>query len=439
MEMSQQRMLRLIELSFEPIFVWQTDHGILEWNRGAEILYGYSRDEALGKHPGDLLQTHYPLPFGQLVTQLQNAMHWSGEVENIDKHGNVIAVETRYQIIRYDNETVVLETNRDLRERKRADTHGARLAAVAAASHDALYGATLAGIIEAWNPGAVALMGYTEDEAIGQNISMLAFPEQHEEQLGFLRKVSMGESVPPFDTVRRAKDGRTLQVSMAMSPVKAANGTVVGISVALHDIGERKEWDRQQRLMNKELAHRVKNSFAVLQAILHSTSPEPQKFTSAFSSRLHSMAAAHDVLTANDWRGAELRALLLQLLLHQVNSHRVRLTGPSVHLPLEYTAPLSLIFNELLTNAMKYGALSSSEGTIDISWTVQTSDDGVHFVALQWQEGGGPRISAMSTPGFGTTLIKRSLADANVTLEFKEEGLVCKMTWPMLSPRQPPV
>jgi two-component sensor histidine kinase len=58
---------------------------------------------------------------------------------------------------------------------------------------------------------------------------------------------------------------------------------------------------------------------------------------------------------------------------------------------------------------------------------------------LQWQEGGGPRISAMSTPGFGTTLIKRSLADANVTLEFKEEGLVCKMTWPMLSPRQPPV
>jgi two-component sensor histidine kinase len=245
--------------------------------------------------------------------------------------------------------------------------------------------------------------------------------------------------VPPFDTVRRAKDGRTLQVSMAMSPVKAANGTVVGISVALHDIGERKEWDRQQRLMNKELAHRVKNSFAVLQAILHSTlrtSPEPQKFTSAFSSRLHSMAAAHDVLTANDWRGAELRALLQQLLLHQVNSHRVRLTGPSVHLPLEYTAPLSLIFNELLTNALKYGALSSSEGTIGISWTVQTSDDGAPLVALQWQEGGGPRISAMGTPGFGTTLIKRSLADANVTLEFKQEGLVCQMTWPILPPRQ---
>jgi PAS domain S-box-containing protein len=438
LEMSQQRMLRLIELSFEPIFVWQPERGIVEWNRGAEMLYGFGRVEAVGKHPRELLNTRYPVSYDQLMNRLEDTLDWTGEVENLDRNGNVIIVETRYQMIRFEDEFMVLETNRDIRERKRADTQMARLAAVAAASHDALYGATLDGIIEAWNPGAVTLLGYTENEALGQYISMLAFAEQHAEQQEFLSKVSAGEIITSFDTVRKAKDGRTVQVSMAMSPVKAPDGSVVGVSVALHDIGERKAWDERQRLMNRELAHRVKNSFAILQAILRSTlksSPDPQQFAASFSGRLHSMAAAHDVLTANDWRGAELGALLRHQLAHYVDGQRIRLSGGIINLVAEYAAPLTLIFNELATNALKYGALSVQDGCIDIGWDVVTSESGVPCIALSWKEAGGPVINAVGPRGFGSTLIEKSLADATVTLDFRPEGFVCQLIWPVSLPR----
>ena len=440
LEMSQQRMLKLIDLSFEPIFVWQAERGILEWNRGAELLYGYSRDEAIGKQPMNFLKTRYPVASEELLNDPQDTRDWSGEIENFDRHGNMIVVESRRQIIKFDDEAMVLETNRDIRERKRADTQVARMAAVAAASHDALYGTNLQGMIEAWNPGAVKLFGYEEAEAVGQHVSLLVFPEQHAEQLDFLLRVGAGETIKPFDTLRKTKDDSIVNVSMAISPVTATNGTVVGISVAIHDIGERKEWEKLQRFMNRELAHRVKNSFAILQAILRSTlksSPDPEKFAAAFSGRLHSMAAAHDVLTANDWRGAELGTLLRHQLSYFVNGQRIHLTGGILNITAEYAAPLSLIFNELATNALKYGALSADNGRIDVGWEISCNPGDVPSIVLTWTETGGPKIDAVGARSFGTTLIEKSFAEATVNLDLQPDGLICKITWPVSPIRRP--
>jgi PAS domain S-box-containing protein len=434
MEMAHQRMASLIELSFEPIFVWQPESGILEWNRGAELLYGISQKEALGKKPHTLLRTRYPLPFDQFMAHLLSARNWSGEIENFDLDGQSIMVESRYQVIRFDSDIVILETNRDIRERKRAETHVARMAAIAEASHDALYGANLNGIIEAWNPGAFKLLGYEAEEALGQHISMLAAPAQHAEQLQFLKVVADGKTVKPFDTVRKAKDGRLIDVSIAMSPVRSADGTVVATSVALHDISERKEWDRHQRLMNRELAHRVKNSFAILQAILRSTlrtSSDPERFAEAFSGRLHSMAKAHDILTESNWRGAELGALVRHQLSQYVTGQRIHFTGGLINLAAEHAAPLSLIFNELATNALKHGALSVATGRIDIAWEITKSAGSDAIITISWTETGGLKIAKVGARSFGITLIERSLAESTVTLDFKPEGLVCKISWPV--------
>ncbi len=433
-ERAQQRMASLIELSFEPILVWHTDLGILEWNRGAEILYGFSREQALGHQPQLLLKTQYPPGIADIMEKLRISSSWTGEIENVAKNGNQVVVESRYQLIDLDGETVVLETNRDIRERKRADANLARMAAVAAASHDALYGASLNGIIEAWNPGAEHLLGFTEAEALGQHVSLLTDPSHHDEQLRFLERVSTGETIRPFDTIRKTKDGRLIDVSMAMSPVFTPDGKVTAASVALHDIGERKEWDKRQRLMNRELAHRVKNSFAILQAIMRSTlktSPDPQQFATAFSGRLHSMAAAHDVLTANDWRGAELGALLRHQLSHYVTGQRIHLTGGIVNLAAEHAAPLSLIFNELATNAVKYGALSIPQGRIDIGWQVKPNGPRGGIIEMSWVESGGPVILATGKRGFGSTLIERSFAGADVHMRFPPEGMTCSLSWPI--------
>lgn len=433
-ERAQQRMAGLIELSFEPIFVWHADHGILNWNQGAEFLYGFSRQEALGKKPRELLKTRFPRGMSDIMEQLRVSPSWTGEIQNSAKDGKPVEVESRYQLINLDGETVVLETNRDVRESKRADANMARMAAVAAASHDALYGSSLDGIIEAWNPGAEQLFGYSQAEALGKHISMLADPKHQEEQRGFLRRVVAGETIKPFDTVRKTKDGRLIDVSKAMSPVLAPDGSVMAVSVALHDISERKEWDKRQRLMNRELAHRVKNSFAILQAIMRSTlktSPDPQQFAAAFSGRLHSMAAAHDVLTANDWRGAELGALLRHQLSHYLTGQRIHLTGGVVNLAAEHAAPLSLIFNELATNAVKYGALSTPQGRIDIGWQFKPAGEQGGVIQLDWVESGGPVITSTDTRGFGSTLIERSFAGADVHMSFPPEGLICSLSWPV--------
>jgi two-component system CheB/CheR fusion protein len=252
----------------------------------------------------------------------------------------------------------------------------------------------------------------------------------HQEQRDYLARARAGEAVEPYNARRLRKDGSFVDVSVALGSVRAPNGAVIAISVAMHDISERKEWEARQRFMTRELAHRVKNSFAILQAILRSTlktSPNPQEFAAKFSGRLHSLAAAQDILTANDWRGAELGALARHLLSPYIVNEDARLSisGPEINLPAEYAAPFGLIFNELATNALKHGALSVRNGKIDLNWRVESSADAGSKLILTWRERGGPRITSFGPRGFGSTLIERSLADAKVERLFDEEGFSC--------------
>lgn len=421
----------LVELSFEPIFVWHPVRGIVEWNRGAENLYGYARDEAIGRDPQKLLGSRHPLSAAELIERLVAETTWTGEVENITKDGRPIIVESRYQLIRSNGEYLILETDRDTSERRRAEEQNARIAAVAASSHEALFGTTLEGCIEAWNPGAERLFGYEAHEVMGKHIEMLAPPEYRREQAENLQRVRSGETVGPFNTRRQRNDGTQIDVSVAFAPVVSPDGEVQAISIAMHDITERKEWEQRQLLMSRELAHRVKNSFAILQAILRSTlreSPDPEEFATAFSGRLHSLAAAQDVITDSNWRGAEFGALVNHVLAPyiSVESHRIRSNGPRIDLAPEHAAPFGLILNELATNAMKYGALSNKQGWIELEWRQELKPDG-RFLQFVWREKGGPAVKAERRKGFGSRLIEKSLADARVEIEHPAEGLICRI------------
>ena len=426
---SLSRQTNLIEMSFEPIFVWHPEKGIVDWNRGAEQLYGFTREEALGQDSHKLLRTVHPIEPPDLMQLLNTVRSWTGEVQHLTKDGRQVFVESRHQAIETDGEILILETNHDITERKRAEAETARMAAVAAASHDALFGATLEGYIEAWNPAAERLFGYTAAEAIGQHIRILAAPDDHHEQRTYLARASAGETIPPYYARRLRKDGSFVEVSVALGPVKAPNGSVIAISVAMHDISDRKEWEARQRLMTRELAHRVKNSFAILQAILRSTlktSPNPEDFAAKFSGRLHSLAAAQDILTANDWKGAELGALARHLLLlYVVEGERLAISGPEVNLPAEYAVPFGLIFNELATNALKYGALSTPTGKIELSWRIENNAKGGSILSVTWRERGGPKITSLETRGFGSALIEKSLAGAKVERLFDADGFIC--------------
>ncbi len=136
----------------------------------------------------------------------------------------------------------VVGTVQDITERKRTETDTVHLAALVESSEDAIIGKTLEGIITSWNRGAVALYGHTEAEAVGQSCLRLLIPaERQDEALYVLRKLARGERVPPFETVRLRKGNLPIHISLSMSPIINADGTVVAISSISRDITERKQ------------------------------------------------------------------------------------------------------------------------------------------------------------------------------------------------------
>jgi two-component system, chemotaxis family, CheB/CheR fusion protein len=111
---------RLIELSFEPIMVWDRQSGIVEWNQGCEQLYGYSRSESLGRTSHELLQTRFLQPFAEIEHAIEQHGTWSGELRHLTRAGLEIIVESRWQLTHIGERQFVLETNRDVTERKAA-------------------------------------------------------------------------------------------------------------------------------------------------------------------------------------------------------------------------------------------------------------------------------------------------------------------------------
>ena len=131
----------LIDLSYEPIFTWHFDNGIMEWNKGCEQLYGYDRAEAIGKDSHDLLKTEYPSsPTNEYPDALQQTGQWSGVLKHFARDGREVWVESRQQVIESDGKHLVLETNRDITDRLRGEESRLRLAAIVASSNDAIIG-----------------------------------------------------------------------------------------------------------------------------------------------------------------------------------------------------------------------------------------------------------------------------------------------------------
>ena len=235
----------LIDLSYEPIFAWHWRDGISEWNRGCEALYGYTKAEAIGKHAHSLLRTAYPEPPEEILRRLERTGFWSGELSHTTKDGRSVTVESRQQLLEVGGERLVLESNRDITKRKEAEKAGARLAAIVASSSDAILSKTLDGIITSWNASAERMFGYKAEEIVGQNILRLIPPERHAEEDQILSQLRAGRPVEPYETVRLAKGGNRLEVSLAISPVKDAGGEVIGASKIVRDITERKRFEAE--------------------------------------------------------------------------------------------------------------------------------------------------------------------------------------------------
>ena len=213
-------------------------------------------------------------------------------------------------------------------------------------------------------------------------------------------------------------------------------GACVRVVGATVDITERKKAELHLRLLVNELNHRVKNSLATIQAIagqtFHAARSLPQA-QEAFSARIVALAEAHDLLTRENWEGAELSDLLGRLQALHGAPGRFSFDGPPVRLSPRMALSLSMALHELATNAVKYGALSTLNGQVRIAWSVRPKSGtatGAPRLVLTWIESGGPPVSPPTRRGFGSRLIERGLAaelSGEARIDFEPEGVVCRI------------
>lgn len=315
-ERQLQQQKTLIDLSRDAIFVWDFDGGIVEWNRGSEELYGYKREEALGNSKEKLLFLDVPgSSFAELKTKLLRENRWTGELRHRTKDGRLLTVESRIQLETFDGRRLVLESARD--------------------------------------------------------------------------------------------------------------------------VTERKSLEERQRLLLRELTHRVKNSLAVVQAIAHQTlrtSRSGDDFVERFEGRIAALASAHNLLVQSEWNGADLRALACSQL-EPYATEQLRIEGEPVLLPADLATSFGLVFHELATNAAKYGSLSQPKGTVDVSWTLRSRNNR-NILTVIWREQSGPVVKRPMSTGFGSALVDRAIPNAKVTREFDRDGLVCTIELPLLEAAQ---
>jgi two-component sensor histidine kinase len=195
------------------------------------------------------------------------------------------------------------------------------------------------------------------------------------------------------------------------------------------------EEEHYRQVVVDELGHRVKNKLATIHAILRHELRGHDQIWDSVAGRLRALSVADDFLVSSDEGAVDLKQILT-MELGPYGAANVAMRGEAIRLFAKLPAVLALVFHELATNAAKYGALSTPDGRLDISWG-QSGDN----VVVEWVESGGPPVSSPSRRGFGSNLIERSLDGfgGSAKIDFTPGGVVCRIRFPRSKAPDAPV
>jgi diguanylate cyclase (GGDEF)-like protein/PAS domain S-box-containing protein len=240
----------LLGLAPDALLVVDAPGTIVLANAQVEALFGYSRDELIGQAvellvPERLRARHRPDRERFTADPHQRGMGIGLDLYGRRRDGSEFLVEISLSPVRTDSGLLVCSAIRDITARRQAEKVAFHFAAVVESSHDAIVGMELDGTISSWNAAAAALYDYQPDQMIGRNISLLTPPGRPDELTDLLRRVRVGERVEDLETVHARRDGRRIQVSVTVSPIRDRTGAVIGVSTIARDIGERLRYQQQ--------------------------------------------------------------------------------------------------------------------------------------------------------------------------------------------------
>lgn len=315
------------------------------------------------------------------------------------------------------------------------------LAAIIEGSNDAIISKDLNGIIQSWNEGATRLFGYEPHEVIGKSVTILIPPARLDEEPRILAEIHQGRRILPFETQRLRKNGELVDISLTISPIHDAQGTIVGASKIARDITDRRKAQEQQQLLMGEMHHRVKNLFALANAIVAISSRSGgtlDDIIGMIQDRLQALARAHELTMEGAGEAdpsppqTELLALIHAILAPYVAESRIVVEGDECLVGGRAVTNIALLLHELATNAAKYGSLSVAEGQLLVR-----VEDGGRGVRLRWEERGAPPPAegegeGAREGGFGTRLEKGVAATlkASIDRDWKPDGLFVSILVP---------
>lgn len=283
------------------------------------------------------------------------------------------------------------------------------------------------------------MVGYSSAELLAKTFQNITHPDDLETDLDMVHQVLAG-TLQTYSMDKRyiRKDGSILWAALTVALQRDAAGEPDYFISVVNDITARRRAEEHQRFLMRELSHRSKNLLAIIQSMSTQTAKSSstiQDFGNRFGQRLHALAASHDLLTDQNWHGADFRALVCRQLSSFADAGDKRLTiaGANVTLTTEAAQSIGLALHELATNAVKYGALSVPEGRLTVSWTVDDPSQSPRLIHLNWVEHGGPVVTPPSRVGFGRTVIERltaSALDGKVSLEYPPEGVRWRLDAP---------
>jgi PAS domain S-box-containing protein len=281
----------------------------------------------------------------------------------------------------------------------------------------------------AYNPP----LGLTAAEMVGRTEADF-FAEESLKDVQALKRSAMDSAQPRRAEVRIEVGGREGWFDLRVEPVEIADGRR-GLIATSTDVTARRRNEAHLRMLMREMNHRAKNILAMVAGIVRQTARAfdvPPGFDERLGERLASLASAHDVLASQNWRGADLREVLVGQLRHQLDAYGDRITveGPDVILPAEAAHYVGLALHELGSNAVKHGALAQDDGRVAVRWTI-TPAEGGQVLDLEWREA-NPAIQAGAPgrAGFGSTILKSLVARAlggRSEMAFEPEGFVWRL------------
>ena len=238
---------------------------VMSWNPAAERMFGWTAQEMIGRSIVTIIPPELRHEEDTILANMRAGRRMEHfETWRVAKDGHRVYVSLTVSPVRDITGRVVGASKiaRDVTQQREADRARAMLAAIVESTDDAIISKNLTGMVTSWNRGAERLFGYATDEMLGASILRIVPPELHEDEFRILGRIRAGERIEHYDTVRVAKGGRRIEVSLTISPLRDGAGKIVGASKIARDVTEQREADRRKDEFLAILAHELRNPLA---------------------------------------------------------------------------------------------------------------------------------------------------------------------------------